>query len=198
MRGLTLVLAVIAGVVGTGCPPAYVLTDLDGNWAAADGTVLEVRGPRVRVLAVEAFSYPENAPPCTGYAYVWCVAALTLNPDAEPRQLDIAYPALVDGTTFVYCETDPQTVGFNVTLTAGHLTPQQLEQLESDYAEAMLDTMELSGLSVAGIYEVVDATHRRIVFAQPGAPRPDTFNDAQLFTRDSRKYAPLSLGTFCG
>lgn len=198
MRALTLVLAVVAGVVLTGCPPPYVLTDLDGNWAAADGTVLEVRGPRVRVLAVDPFSYPENDPPCTGYAYVWCVAALTLNPDAEPRQLDITYPALVDGTTFVYCETDPQIVGFNVTLTAGHLTSQQLEQLESDYAESMLDTMQLSGLSVTGIYQIIDATHRQIALAQPGALRPDTFDNARLFTRDSRKYAPLSLGTFCG
>lgn len=195
MRALFLI---IAGGLLAGCPPSYVHTDLDGNWAAPDGTVLEVRGPQVRVLAVETFSYPENDPPCTGFVYVWCKAALALNTEAEPRQLEITYPPLLDGSTIVYCRTDANTVGYNWTLTAGSLTQEQSKKLQDEGVEAMLDTMRrLSGVTVPGIYEVVDPMHRRIVLAEPEADRPETFDDAQLFRRDTRSYAPVSLGTFC-
>jgi len=192
------VLILAAAAACMGCPPIYTPTEIEGTWRATDGTVLEIRGPRMRVLSTESFSYTQNNPSCTGYAYLWCKAGFTLQPDEDPKEIDIAYPSLVDGLTFVYCATDPETIGYNYTLTSGNLTQQQAQEIQTEYVQGMLDNLELSGATALGIYEIIDASHVLIALADLGAGRPSTFDEAKTYTRDTRKYATASLGTFCG
>jgi len=96
-----------------------------------------------------------------------------------------------------YCATDPQTVGYNYTLTAGDLTQDQAGDLETDYGLAMLATLQLSGETALGIYRIVDANHIQIALADPGDARPSTFDEAITYTRDTREYARQSLASFC-
>jgi len=195
------VLILATAAACTGCPLPYTSkpTELEGTWRATDGTVLEIKWQRVRVLFAEPISYPQNDPASTGYAYHWCKASFTLQPDLVPKQINITYPRLIDDdSTFVYCTTDPSTLGFNFTLTSGNLTEQQLDDIQADYVQGMLDNLDLSGETALGIYEIIDHNHVSIALGDLGAGRPSTFDEAKTYTRDTRKYASQSLGSFCG
>jgi len=200
-RQIHFMLLIATAVACMGCPLPYTgkPTELEGTWRATDGTVLEIKWQRMRVLFTEPFSYAQNDPPCTGYAYLWCKASLNLKPDEDPKQINIVYPNLVDEkSTFVYCSTDPETLGYNYTLTSGNLTEQQAQEIQTEYAQGMLDNLELSGATSLGIYEIIDANHVLVALGDPGAGRPSTFDEAKTYTRDTRKYADESLGSFCG
>lgn len=197
-RNISFMLLVMTALACTGCPPVYPPSEIEGTWRATDGAVLQMRSTVVWVISTDPISYPQNNPPCTGYSYIWCKARLNIKPDEDPKKIDIVYPKLVDEQGgLAYCGADPQTIGYSYTLTAGNLTQAQAHDLDTDYGLAMLATLQLSGKTRLGIYKIVDANHIQIALADPGDPRPTTFNEAITYTRDSNTYSHQSLGSFC-